>query len=88
MQICPQVMINVDVPRSFDINTDDTIQEAVHHAEKVLGNDGRIVLRPSGTEPLVRVMIEGVDGDQVQAECESLAGVVRQAVVAFNSLHG
>lgn len=88
MQICPQVMINVDVPRSFDIDSDESIREAVNHAEKVLGSDGRIVLRPSGTEPLVRVMIEGVDGDQVQAECEVLAGVVRQAVVAFNSLHG
>jgi phosphoglucosamine mutase len=88
MQVCPQVMINVNVPRSFDIKSDSTICNAVKQAEKTLGSDGRIVLRASGTEPLVRVMIEGVDGQQVRSECESLAGVVREAVVAFNSLHG
>ncbi|HBE92124.1 MAG TPA: phosphoglucosamine mutase, partial [Gammaproteobacteria bacterium] len=80
MQICPQVMINVDVPRRFDIKADPSICEAVKKSEQVMGNNGRIVLRPSGTEPLVRVMIEGTDARQVRSECEALAVVVREAV--------
>lgn len=80
MQICPQVMINVDVPRKFDIKADPSICEAVKKSEQTMGSNGRIVLRPSGTEPLVRVMIEGTDEQQVRSECEALAVVVREAV--------
>jgi phosphoglucosamine mutase len=80
MHTCPQVMINVEIPRRFDIATDASISEAVSRAEQALGKNGRIVLRPSGTEPLVRVMIEGTDELQVRSECEALAVVVREAV--------
>lgn len=82
MQVCPQVMINVEIPRGFDLYADAMITEAVRDAQQVLGSNGRIVLRPSGTEPLVRVMIEGTDEDQVRSHCESLANVVRQAVAS------
>jgi phosphoglucosamine mutase len=80
MQTCPQVMINVDVPRKFDIKADPSICKAVRKTEQAMGSNGRVLLRPSGTEPLVRVMIEGTDAEQVRSECEGLAVVVREAV--------
>ena len=49
------------------------IAEAVAAVEATLGESGRVLLRPSGTEPVVRVMIEGVDGAQVKTLCASLA---------------
>ena len=82
METCPQLMINVEIPKGFDINGDGRIKEAVAAAEADLGSNGRIVLRPSGTEPLIRVMIEGVDAGQVKSQCEALAEIVRQAAAA------
>jgi phosphoglucosamine mutase len=80
MRSCPQVMINVEMPRGFDVSDNHAICDAISAAETTLGDDGRVVLRASGTEPLVRVMIEGVDEMLVQQQCEVLAEVVRQAV--------
>jgi len=80
MEVCPQVMINVEMPRGFDIHADRAIMAAVREVEQALGSAGRVVLRPSGTEPLVRVMIEGTDERQVRDHCEALADVVRQSV--------
>lgn len=82
METCPQLMINVEIPKGFDINGNGRIKEAVAAAEADLGSNGRIVLRPSGTEPLIRVMIEGVDAGQVKSQCEALAEIVRQAAAA------
>jgi phosphoglucosamine mutase len=79
----PQVMINVPlaVPsdRSGDagLEHDPEISDAISRVEKELGGQGRVVLRPSGTEPVVRVMVEGRDRDTVQALAERLAGVVQ-----------
>jgi phosphoglucosamine mutase len=53
------------------------VQDAVRSAELELGNRGRILLRPSGTEPVVRVMVEGMDALQVQRIAEALADSVR-----------
>jgi phosphoglucosamine mutase len=56
------------------------VKAAMAEVEQKLGGNGRILLRPSGTEPLVRVMIEGKDPDQVAALCRDLADVVEKAI--------
>jgi phosphoglucosamine mutase len=65
-----------------DINGSATIQSAVSDAEQQLGQRGRVLLRPSGTEPLVRVMVEGEDEDEVQQVASRLAQVVEQEFTA------
>jgi len=72
----PQVLINVRLERKVDISAMPEVQNAVHEAESQLGNRGRVLLRPSGTEPLVRVMVEGEDGAQVQRIAHQLAETV------------
>jgi phosphoglucosamine mutase len=78
----PQVLINVRLEQRIDVMTRPRIQAAVKAAESELGQQGRILLRHSGTEPLVRVMVEGVDAEQVQRLAESLAGLVREELGA------
>lgn len=80
MQKCPQVMINVKRQRDIDIHTDPAISKAVADVEKTMGERGRVLLRPSGTEPLIRVMVEGEDGELVGAMAEQLADKVRAVV--------
>ncbi len=76
----PQTMINVRMPSRRDISGDDTIGAAVADAEATLAGRGRVVLRASGTEPVVRVMVEGEDRGEVDRLAASLADVVRSAV--------
>ena len=82
METCPQMMINVEIARGFDLSDNAMIEDAVAAVESDLGDRGRVVLRPSGTEPLIRVMIEGVDAAQVKSQCESLAEIVRDAAAS------
>lgn len=74
----PQILINVPVVKPVNINDDVKIQSAVKAAEKSLGKQGRVLLRASGTEPVIRVMVEGADKSQVDSIAQELAGVVRQ----------
>ena len=76
----PQTLINVEMAERIDVDQDDTIQSAVRDAESMLADSGRVLLRLSGTEPLVRVMVEGQDDSQVEKVANDLADVVRQAV--------
>jgi phosphoglucosamine mutase len=82
METCPQMMINVEIARGFDLSDNAMIKDAVAAVESDLGDRGRVVLRPSGTEPLIRVMIEGIDAAQVKSQCESLAEIVRDAAAS------
>jgi len=75
----PQKMVNVPL-KSREVSDSRLIQQAVESAEEKLGERGRILLRPSGTEPLVRVMVEGQDEEEVFSLADELAGVVRQEV--------
>jgi phosphoglucosamine mutase len=58
----------------------DTIVKAVREVEREMGQRGRVLLRPSGTEPLIRVMLEGIDAVQVEQLTERLAQVVEEYV--------
>ncbi|HET8561536.1 MAG TPA: phosphoglucosamine mutase, partial [Marmoricola sp.] len=73
----PQVLVNV--PGVDKARTDDAaLLAAVTEAEAELGDTGRVLLRPSGTEPLVRVMVEAATAEQAQGVADRLAGVVRE----------
>jgi len=82
MQKYPQVLENVRMARKIDPSASIAIQEAVSHAERRLGDSGRIVLRPSGTEPVIRVMVEGRDEKLVRELAKSLAASVALAAEA------
>jgi phosphoglucosamine mutase len=73
----PQVLLNIKTAADNDIHK-PRIQQALKEAEAKLGTKGRILLRCSGTEPLVRVMVEGEDATEVQQVAERLAAVVRE----------
>ncbi len=75
----PQKMVNVRL-RDCKIKSSPAIDIAVADVERRLGERGRVLLRPSGTEPLVRVMVEGQDAVEVNALTEELAEVVRKEV--------
>jgi len=76
----PQVMVNVRVKERIDPARSPAIQAAVRRVEASLGDAGRVVLRASGTEPLIRVMVEGRDEPVVKRYAQELAEVVRLAV--------
>jgi phosphoglucosamine mutase len=80
MDKMPQVMINVRTAKKVDVMSIDAIAKAVAETEQALGNEGRVLLRPSGTEPLVRVMIEGSNPEQIQTLCEALAKQVEKTL--------
>ena len=75
----PQTMINVRTERRLDPGASPAIRDAVSAAERELADRGRVVLRASGTEPVIRVMVEGEDEGQVVALAKSLADVVTEA---------
>ena len=77
MQRFPQVLLNVKVARRFDPKADARVQAAVTRIEAALGREGRVVLRPSGTEPVIRVMVEGRDEQATREHAAELAEVVR-----------
>ncbi len=77
----PQVLINVRLngAKAADIMQSNPVKNAVREVERQLGRNGRALLRPSGTEPLIRVMVEGRDAEQVQTYAELIADAVRSA---------
>ncbi|MGB1868203.1 MAG: phosphoglucosamine mutase [Porticoccaceae bacterium] len=76
----PQTMINVRLSKKVDISGNQTINDAVEAAEAELAGRGRVLLRPSGTEPLIRVMVEGEDQALVNKLVKRLADCVEQQV--------
>jgi phosphoglucosamine mutase len=80
LRLYPQVLINVRMSAGFDWKSDAGIGAAVSAAEAALDGRGRVLLRPSGTEPLLRVMVEGEDDALVRREAEAIAGAVRRAI--------
>ena len=80
VSMLPQKMINVRGPNRDGFMENGDVQAAMADVEDRLAGNGRILLRPSGTEPLVRVMIEGKDADRVESLCRELAEVVEKAI--------
>ncbi len=76
----PQTMINVKIHKQVELGGDPAVQLAIVEAEKALAGRGRVLLRPSGTEPVVRVMVEGEDLNQVEELAQRVADVVEKAV--------
>ncbi len=79
MTKCPQLLINVPLngqaaPAVMDL---DNVKQAVQNSQAAMGQAGRVLLRPSGTEPLIRVMVEGQDAAEVQHQAEAIADVIR-----------
>lgn len=73
----PQLLVNVRVLTKAGWETNSAIQDAIREAEEELGGNGRILVRPSGTEPLIRVMAEGPDQDQLDELCNRIGDVIR-----------
>ena len=79
MRKLPQAMVNVKIDNPGGIATNPLVDDAIRGLEAHLNGRGRVVIRPSGTEPVVRVMVEGEDADEVNEQAASLAAVVEQA---------
>src|SRR5260221_914318 len=77
----PQVLVNVQVPRGFDWQKHAAIANAQAVAEKSLNGRGRVLLRPSGTQPVLRVMVEGEPREAIETAAQSIAEAVRRAAV-------
>ena len=82
MQVYPQTMINVRMTRRFDIKTSKEVMLTLGAVEKELAANGRVVLRASGTEPVVRVMVEGRDALLIERLGQALADTVKRAAEA------
>jgi phosphoglucosamine mutase len=78
LKLLPQVLVNVKLAHKVDLDTQG-VREAVARAEGELAGRGRVLLRPSGTEPVMRVMVEGEDRAHVQRIAEAIAAAVRAA---------
>jgi phosphoglucosamine mutase len=76
----PQVMVNVSVKPEGKLRfyTDEEVKKVVEEAKAKLGASGRIIVRPSGTEPLLRIMVEGENESYIQTLADSVADVVRE----------
>ena len=79
----PQVLVNVEVSNEGKLRfyTDRKIKEATQRVQNQLGRKGRILVRPSGTEPLLRVMVEGENEAEIQELANYVADVIREQLV-------
>ncbi|MBU0688812.1 MAG: phosphoglucosamine mutase [Gammaproteobacteria bacterium] len=82
LHMYPQVLINVKMAKKEDLSVHPKVKHAVETAEVMLDGKGRVLLRPSGTEPLLRVMVEGEDGAMVQLCAEKIAEAVKAAATS------
>jgi len=78
MTTYPQLLVNVTVGTKDGWEENEKIQKAIAEGDAELGDTGRILVRPSGTEPLIRVMAEGPDQEQLDRICHRIADIVKQ----------
>ncbi|HEU4620643.1 MAG TPA: phosphoglucosamine mutase [Burkholderiaceae bacterium] len=78
----PQTLINVKVAKGFDWKSQSTVVETARDVERALGERGRVLIRPSGTEPVVRVMVEAEDAHEAKTSAERIADAMRASVAA------
>jgi phosphoglucosamine mutase len=79
LALYPQELVNVRVAKDFDWQKQPEVTKAKREAERALGKNGRVLLRPSGTEPVLRVMVEGKDDAEVRRLARMIAETVQQA---------
>ena len=82
LHMYPQVLINVKVNKGVDCLGHEQVKSVVSDAEQILNGKGRVLLRPSGTEPLLRVMVEGEDQLLVERSAQRIADVVRKLAIS------
>jgi len=82
MEKYPQVLINIKASKKVNLDDNESLQKAVKSVEKKLGDKGRVLLRSSGTEPLIRVMVEGENEDLVNKYAQQLADDVKNVIGA------
>ncbi len=78
MKVYPQILINVTVADKSGYDSNKHIQEIIAENQELLGEKGRILVRPSGTEPLIRVMVEGEQQDLIEKVAKSVAQVIEE----------
>lgn len=80
IQIYPQVLLNakVDSNKKSEYEKDPDIQNKIKEIEQEFSNDGRVVIRPSGTEPLIRVMIEGKNQEYITEKAQEIANLITE----------
>ena len=78
MTTYPQLLVNVRVKTKHGWEENEAIRAAIREGERVLGSEGRVLVRPSGTEPLIRVMAEGSDQAQLEEVCGAIVEVVKR----------
>ncbi len=80
IKLYPQILVNakVDNNKKYDYETDKEIQEAIKKLEKEFAGNGRVLIRPSGTEPLIRVMIEGENQEEITKKANEIAKLIEQ----------
>jgi phosphoglucosamine mutase len=81
VELCPQRLISVQVPKGYDWKASAAIRAAQEHTIAALGETGRVLLRPSGTEPVVRVMVEARDAALADAHANALAEAIAKSTV-------
>ena len=79
LELYPQVLVNVAVKKQSKALSSPAVDRALKQAESALAGGGRVLLRPSGTEPVIRVMVEGRDASQVRHWANTIAAAVRRA---------
>jgi phosphoglucosamine mutase len=78
IKLFPQVLMNVEVEKRHDVRSVPEIEEAVRKAEKKLDGRGRVLVRASGTEPKIRVMLEGEDAKMIEVLGKEISRVIRE----------
>ncbi len=78
LTLYPQILLNVRIIKGTDYSAHENVRKVVKAAENALDGCGRVLLRPSGTEPVLRVMLEGEDGEKVQHWAETIAQTIRE----------
>ena len=80
VKLYPQVLVNakVDSNKKYDYDKDKEIKDAIDKLEREFAGNGRVLIRPSGTEPLVRVMIEGEDQEYITKKAQDIADLIEK----------